>query len=201
MQVKKFYDQNHANLYLVGSVIRVGGVPIYVTDVRNSRSLGLIITYISLTNADKKTKEIDIYNSKVDMTPVPLGFLNFQSFGRPKIAIRAFRTPSRQWRIGLTIDNLRLRPDRYNDHETKRKVIHSLSFKKSVCGEFPSLPKVLKMIKDKKANSQAFSRNFAIGKNGVRFIQLEEPVGKILKGEIMLFDDYLYLSELLEKDL
>lgn len=202
MKNKEFYDANHANLYLVNSIIRVDGVPVYITNVQRSRKLSKITIHYNLISNRENTEEtIPIDSKRIDMNPVPLGFINFTEFGKPKTIISAYRIPARQWRIGLTSNNLKLIPNCYNGAETKRKIIQSIYFKRSVCGEFPNVKKVIKMIKDKEAISQAFSRSFAMEREKLRFIQLAEPVGELFKGEIMLFDDYLYLSQLLEQDL
>lgn len=203
MKNKKFFDTNHAHLYLVGSIIRVNGLPVYVRDITYSRALRKqILVYAPVENYDEnKVNKVGLNSSRVDMNPIELGFINFQEFGKPKIAVSIYRIPSRQWRIGLTTDNMTIVPSRFNVYETKKKVIHSIHFKKSVCGQFPKVEEIIEMIKSKEATSQAFSRDFAIEKNKLKFIQLFPPVGKLFRGELMLFDDYLYLSQLLEKAL
>jgi len=203
MKNKKFFNTDHANLYLVGSIIRVDGLPVYVRDITYNRTMRRqILTYAPVENYDEgKVSTIGLNSSRVDMNPIPLGFINFQEFGKPKIAVSAYRVPSRQWRIGLTTNNMSILPSRFAGHEAKKKVIQSIHFKKSVCGQFPKVEEIIEMIKNKEATSQAFSRDFAIEKNKLKFIQLKPPVGKMFKGELMLFDNYLYLSQLLEKAL
>lgn len=203
MRNKKFFNIDHANLYLVGSIIRVNDLPVYVRNVTYSRAIKKqILTYAPVENYDEgKVDKVYLNSSRVDMNPIPLGFINFKEFGKPRIAVGAYRIPSRQWRIGLTTDNMRIIPHRFDGYEAKRKVIHSIYFKKSVCGQFPTVEEIIEMIKNKEATSQAFSRDFAIEKNKLMFLQLKAPVGKIFKNELMLFDDYLYLSQVLEKAL
>ena len=199
MKNKKFFDLAHANLYLTGSIIRVEGVPVKVEEVVYKNSLNKRVLYYRRIGKKEKIKDIPLKSEKVDMNPVPLGFVNFSEFGLPKIAIRAYRVPSRQWRIGLTIENLKIVPSKLNNPTMKRKIMESIHFKNSICGSFPNIEEIIEMIKNKKAISQAFSRDFAIDKKSLKFIQLKKPVGKIFRGEVMLFDDYLYLSQLLEK--
>ncbi len=203
MKNKKFFNIDHAHLYLAGSTIRVDGLPVYVRGITyNSVVRRQILVYAPVENYDeRKADKISLNSARVDMNPIPLGFINFQEFGKPKIAIGAYRIPSRQWRIGLTTDNMRIVPHRFDEYERKKKIIHSIHFKNSVCGKFPKIAEIIEMIKSKEATSQAFSRDFAIEKNKLKFIQLKPPVGKLFKGEPMLFDDYLYLGQLLEKAL
>ncbi len=203
MKNKKFFNIDHAHLYLAGSTIRVDGLPVYVRDITYNRVVRRqILVYAPVENYDEqKVDKINLSSSRIDMNPIPLGFINFQEFGKPKIAIGAYRVPSRQWRIGLTTDNMRIVPYRFDEYESKKKIIHSIHFKNSVCGKFPKITEIIEMIKSKEATSQAFSRDFAIEKNKLKFIQLKPPVGKLFKGELMLFDDYLYLGQLLEKAL
>lgn len=203
MKNKKFFNIDHARLYLIGSIIRVNSLPVYVKDITYNRALKKqILIYAPVENFDEeKVYKVHLDSSRVDMNPIPLGFINFKEFGKPKVAISAYRIPSRQWRIGLTTDNMRMIPYHFDGYETKRKVIHSIYFKRSVCGQFPKVEEIIEMIKNKKAMSQAFSRDFAIEKNKLIFLQLKTPVGKLFKNELMLFDNYLYLSQLLEKAL
>ena len=199
MKNKKFFDIEHANLYLSGSIIRVDGVPVRVEEVIYKSYINRRVLYYHRVGKKEKVKNISIRSPRVDMNPIPLGFVNFSEFGLIKKAIRTYRVPARQWRIGLTAENLKIVPSMFDNFTMKRKIMESIHFKNSVCGNFPNIEEIIEMIKNKKATSQAFSRDFAIEKNNLKFIQLKDPVGKIFKGEAMLFDDYLYLSQLLEK--
>ena len=198
MKNKKFYDIDHARLYLINSIIRIDNNPVMVLDILRNQSSERDIHYRPIENSEG-TKIITLSSVRVDMNPVPLGFINFSEFGKKKVAIRGYRGPSRQWRIGLTEENLRIQPQKYDTYTTRKKILKSIFLKNSICGVFPSLKKIIEMIKDKEATSQAFSRDFSIDKAKLMFIQLKDPVGKIFKKEVMLFDDFLYLNQLLEK--
>lgn len=198
MKNKKFFNTDHASLYLVGSIIRIDGLPVRVENIEYKNSLRRQILFYHSIGKREKVKSISLESTRVDMNPIPLGFINYKEFGENK-AIRAYRIPSRQWRIGLTAENLRIIPNTLDGFQIKRKIIESIYFKQSVCGNFPNIEEIIKMIKDRKATSQAFSRDFAIDKKHLKFIQLKNHVGKIFREEVMLFDDYLYLSQLLEK--
>jgi len=201
MKNKIFYDQDHASLYLQGSIIRVDSMPVWVERVERSHTTkSLMLQYRNLETIGKSAPKIRLSSSRVDMTPVPLGFLNFSDFGRPNVVVRAYRIPSRQWRIGLTTDNLRLYPHKFDYSEPKSKVIQSIYLKDSICGEFPSADEAIERTRTK-VRSTAFSRTFAIERRKLKYIQVIEDVGEIHKGEIMLYDNYLYLSQLLEKAL
>ena len=199
MKNKKFFDIDHANMYLTESIIRVDSVPVRVEKVVYENALNRRVLYYKIIGKKEKMRNISLRSPRVDMNPLPLGFINFSEFGFPKKAIRTYRVPSRQWRIGLTTENFKIVPNVFDTHRMKKKIMESIHFKNSVCGNFPNIEEIIKNIKDKKAISQAFSRDFAMDKNNLQFIQLKEPVGKIFKDEVMLFNDFLYLSQLLEK--
>ena len=129
MKNKKFFNTDHAYLYLVGSVIRVDGLPVYVRNVTYSRETRRqILTYAPVENYDEgRVDKIHLDSSRIDMNPIPLGFINFQEFGKPKITVGAYRVPSRQWRIGLTTDNMNIIPYRFSDRDAKKKIINNLS--------------------------------------------------------------------------
>lgn len=198
MKNKKFFDVEHARLYLVGSIIRIDSAPILVLNVSYSGAGYMTIQYRPIEKTEGN-RNINIKSLRIDMTPLPLGFINFREFGKKTVALSTYRIPSRQWRIGLTTENLMIIPQKYNNSETKRKIMKSIFFKRNVCGLFPKIKEIIEMIKNKEATSQAFSRDFAINKNKLMFIQVKEPVGKVFNDEVMLSDDYLYLNQLLEK--
>ncbi len=202
MKNKIFYDQDHAALYLKGSIIRVDELPVLVENVVYRRTIkGLMLEYRDISERGKTPPKVSLGSSRINMNPVPLGFLNFSDFGKPNSVIRAYRIPCRQWRIGLTTENLRLFPNKFDSHDTKNKVMQSIYLKKAICGEFPSAEEVIENAKARLSTSQAFSRSFAIERRKLKFIQVGEDVGELYKGEIMLFDEYIYLSQLLEKSL
>jgi len=199
MKNKDFFNIEHARLYLIGSIIRIDGMPVVVEDIKYNRTVRRNILHYRLIEKVKGISKVGLSSGRVDMNPIPLGFINFREFGKQKVAIKAYRTPARQWRIGLTAENLKMIPEKYNQRNIKEKIMKSVYFKESVCGKFPKVEEIIKMIKSKDAASQAFNKNFAIEGKKLLFIQLRSPVGKLFKDEVMLFDDYLYLNQLLEK--
>jgi hypothetical protein len=165
-------------------------------------NLYMYYTPVEFTRA--KSKKIILSSHKINMNPIKLGYVNFSEFNCNLFTVKMFRVPARQWRIGLTGDNVRIVPSdpKNNRRDFARKVLRSKYFKKTACNNFPSFVKALGLVNRGEAESVAFSRNFAITNTGhLEFLQLKNPVGKLYKDEPQLAGDYMYLNQLLDKDM
>ena len=201
MKNKEFYDQDHAIRYLNHSIIRVDNVPVLIEriDVRGS---SLYAQYHPIERmADAYTKQVLLKSPRINMNPVPLGYVNWKNWNRKLVALKAFRIPQRAWKIGLTTRSLRILPGSM-ERETKDMLLYSKYMKATICNDFPSLEHVLSKIRDKDVGSVAFSRRFSLSSGGsLFFIQLSKKVGEVYKNTLKLYDRYMFLSELLEKDM
>ena len=184
MRNKDWYDYNHAKMYLYHSIIRMGPIPIYVFDVNNDR----IITYCKLrTRQEQKT--IELYDPKINMVPVSLGFVNWKN-----VVYCITRRPVRKWRVGLTGENS------YTYQYPNIHVIRSSSLfftkalEDTIMGNFPSYQNVL----DKKTLKKAFSRRFAIINDEIYYNMLKVPIGNTRP--YVLYRPFEYLKQILEED-
>src|SRR5690554_3333134 len=115
---REFHDIDHATAYLVGSIIRVEGEPVYIMHVRG-RKPNYVIDYYPIKlhaigglNDPNAFKSIKLSDESVDMEPIPLGFswtnsvdiLGYES----NLTVYISRTPSRSWKIGLYGRNVQI---------------------------------------------------------------------------------------------
>src|SRR5574341_820592 len=163
MKANFFFDLAHADAYLRGSIIRIKKEPIYVVQASIHQQIG--IYYTSLTDMAGSPKFINLKDNDINLYPPELGFINTARFNIPKIC-KAFRTPARLWKIGLTIENVKFFP-------MENKLLFSKPMYNCIVGNYPKYEEALSIIKKNKNSSCAFSRKFAISsKNEVLFIQL-----------------------------
>lgn len=198
MKHKKFYDSDHAHRYLSGSVIRIGGEGAYINNVFTNR--GKIKLSFYLIKDITKESTCSIEDEDVDLNPVPLGFVNYSAFNSLHLAVKAVRIPARDWKIGLTTRNLNIDVGAI----PKRTILISTGMHKTIVNEYPSVAEAIDRVqKGGKQVSVAFSRKFSINQHSeLIYIQLDTPVGEIYKQkEIMLYPNFEYLTQLLEKDL
>ena len=201
MKNKVFYDQDHAIRYLNHSIIRVDNTPVLVERI-DVKGTHLYAQYHPIERmAGEYTKQVSLRSSRVNMNPVPLGWVNWRNWDRKLVALKAFRIPERAWKIGLTSQNLLILPGT-TDRETKDRLLYSKYMKATICNDFPSLTYVLSKFRNEKIKSIAFSRRFSLNSNGsLFFIQLPKKVGRVYKDTLKLDEKYIFLSELLEKDM
>lgn len=192
MRHKHFYDNAQARMYLEGSIVMVDKVPVIAESISDN-----IMAYRSLSRK-YSTGHVDLDSDRVDFTPMPLGFVNFNLFDHLSNVVRAFRIPIRQWRIGLTLGTLSLEPDQSS--ETRKSILYSKNMENTILNSFPPFEHAIEKVNGRTVNGIAFDREFAIGSNGQLFhLHTQKPVGEIYKKEFKLYDPYMCLSEVLER--
>ena len=191
MKNKNFYDEHHAKMYLVDSIIRYKNKPIFIQDIQKTEQ-GYKLTYNYLGNLDFQMAFIP--NKDINFNPVPLGFLN-----KDKKAYYISRIPCRIWKIGLCFKNMSV----FNilDHNIKIKInVDSKEINNTIIGKYPSYDKSYEFIRKEKVNCIAFSRRFVICKNGLFYKTNIETIG-FLNNPPELHNKFKYLTEVLEEDL
>lgn len=185
MRNKNFFDAHQAARYLNHSIIRVDDEPVTVIGINEERSE---IIYVPL--GESRDKSINLDSSKIDLNPVPLGFINYSvNDGTPvSYATYAMRTPQRNWNIGLTTENLSFSDVIeagviHGSRHYLRNIINSDSLRNTIKGVYPKLPAILReMSKKQSARSSAFSRAFAINARRELFFKWKrEPIGRLNK--------------------
>lgn len=198
MRNKTFYNSEHANQYLRSSVIRVDDDPVLVEGVNRGK---MYYSHLGRRLAPgEELKSLSIKSPRINMNPVKLGFINFRQFDDKWRSFRSFRAPHRQWRIGLTRSTFVIDP--HSTPDLRDLIFNSGAIVDTIKNKFPSWEKALSELDNGNVDSIAFSREFSVNKDGkIHYIYqpLTRPVGKIYRDDIQLNDNFIYLSEVLER--
>lgn len=195
--MENYKDQGYAHKRLVGTIIKIDGRAAFVDQIADKK-----VAYIELVTGARKVQDVN----KMDITPVPLGYINMpQGF-----ITYAMRTPKREdWRQGLRINNtLRLITHDEGGIELLRgqrlfpETVNKVDLGVTIEGIFPKFKDVVRNAYDKMRHSQAFDRHFGIIKKEKKILYKGELlVGELLdnKGTYRLFDDFQWVREELEE--
>ena len=184
-----FFDLDHANSRLSGSIIRLGNVPILVTTVERGSKPGTYRLYYSLVGS-KEQHYTYFPNRDINLKPVPLGLL----IQRGEV-ISVSRIPARMWKIGLTSRNMELRPmPGLMLTTTVNHIMVSQELANTIMGIYPTYEEAKKV--NERGSWSAFGRDFAIGPEGQLVHRFAGQVGTVDKYPI-LDKGHQYLSELL----
>lgn len=191
MKNKDFYDEHHAQMYLVDSIIRYKNKPIFIKDVQKTER-GYKLTYHYLGSLEFQM--VFIPNKDINFNPVPLGFLN-----KNKKSYYISRIPCRTWKIGLCLRNMSV-VNILDSNEKIRIKIDSKEISDTIIGKYPSYDESYEFLKKEKVECIAFSRRFSICKIGLLYKTNMATVG-FLDTPPKLHNKFKYLTEVLEEDL
>jgi hypothetical protein len=199
MRNRKFHNDQHANAYLSGSIIRVDDLPVYVTEVS-----GGIVRYLRIEDVKRKavSDNIPLEHPKIDMNPVPLGFYALKD-EKDLGGCYLKRGPYRQWKIGLTSENcVASNPFKYGQQgwPMSSHVLWTQTMRDTILGIYLT-PDAAQDLAKKKNCVVGFSRNFGVFGDYLLFRDLGEPVGDVTKGTPKLHSDFTFLSQQLKADL
>jgi hypothetical protein len=189
---KDFYDVNHANLRLSGTIVRLGGLPIYISEVNQDWSVRAkyLISYKDLRIPDLLKSEA------LDISPVPLGFCQMG-----ETCSYLMRMPRRRTKQGLSEDSI-------NSHDGPHNYImesktYSQSLGNTIINNYPPLEAAIKML-GKGFHSVGIARNWALYRYDTRTLLLYKyygQVGELANGVFSLTEEYRYLQESLDEEL
>ena len=196
-----FYDEHTARSYLINSIIRYKNTPIMITEVQETldNNKQFRVTFNRL--GDHNNRLLFLPDRQIDMNPVPLGMLNGN-----KTSCFVSRIPVRNWKIGLSAQNCHFKPilrQRLDEggEEEDTFFLASVAMKNTIEGKYPSYATCYRSIIAGNRQTYAFSRRFAIDRQGLSYKSIDEPIGICEKTKPQLFDQYQYLEQVLEKDL
>lgn len=190
------------------------GVPVYVLNLSieepflfndEDEPIGGLLNaeYAYLTDKEMKYKTFgDIiefnrlkkYNDLLDnmvLSSPPLGYCNLTSY-----ATYASRLAKREsWKQGINYNNLH-----FKNNGKDSVTFEELS--KTILGEYPTILEAIKLCKEEKVSSVAFSRNFALNSGGKILYRGREDVGVVdfNRKNISLYEDKFFLKELLQEE-
>tara|TARA_Y100000310_G_C20638524_1_gene792549 strand:- start:556 stop:1188 length:633 start_codon:yes stop_codon:yes gene_type:complete len=205
MRYDGFFDLDHMRSYLKRSIIRVDDVPAYVLELTQAKNrVGkpiYKIVYCRLGGDAVKELRVNIKSKRVSLLPVPLGFSNYTNWMTP-LCVIASRIPSRMWKIGLSQQNLLLKPvaGMKKIPISNTDFIMSESLSKTILGDFPSYYDSREVVKEHGPfHTVAFHRHFAIQfrprKLALLYYKYNVPVGYATTGGARLKPQYEFLQE------
>lgn len=199
MKCRTFYNEEQAGMYLVDSIIRYHGEPIMVCNVIGG-PIKYSITYKRVKDGERGI--VIIPNKFIDMTPVPLGLMNYRTRRGSLYCINGSRVPTRSWKVGLYSRNFRVKNIMGGPVEDVSYILQSAYLYDLVMGKYPSYKEAREFADVAgPSGAWAFSRRFAVDYRGdLRYKYLKEPVGDNRGGRPVLNDDFLYLTQALEED-
>lgn len=209
MKSYRFFDLTQAQNYATGSVILYDDVPYYVIgveggDSRNGFSMVLQeLNYVQDSPENMWNNRITANSSSVRISyNIPdLGLLNYR-INKNNTVISAARTPSRIFKIGLSVNSLFLFGwHKLSSSVRASNVITSTALRDCILNRYPLYSEALKTIKERKSEV-AFSKRFAIGGEERYLFYKDEqvPVGKIEDDVPVLSEEFVYLKEMLQID-
>ena len=209
-----FYDLHHMEQYLSRSLIRLGDEPIYVLSVyEGDDRAGNIVPKIKFKwLRSGKVGIVNLRSKRINLDPVPLGFINILRDAR---VIRAVRMPARMWKIGLSPNNILLSHVPYTVNNLfplpgRENLVFSKPIRETILGHYPSYAEVLgrlRMLGHPEINpSIAFNRKFCLslfeGREALFYFSFDNPVGYVGPGDILSLDpEFFFLNERLNEAL
>jgi len=204
MKYDGFYNLEQMRSYLKRSIIRLEKTPIIVNEVYEDRNrAGKLVKKLQYQEiGGYRDKHINVKNRRVNLSPVPLGFVTFNS-GRDCMECAVVsRIPVRMWKIGLSINNLHI--TKIAGVRTQRadvvELFTSTALKDTIMGKFLSYQEVLRLIKFAPIYSTvSFHRHFAIqkrkDKNVLLYYKFPVVVGDANQYLPRLHNQFTFLQE------
>lgn len=178
------YMVDDLNMRLSNSLVMHDGEPFYITEIEGTTVYGLY-------TEDQERGEFTLPTKKLDIRPVPLGYVN-----TARHAAYCTRMPHRRYKQGLNsaciVIDIPL--------QGKDEMIRSKAMARAILGKYPSIDEVIEKL-DVNARSAAFHRYWALSKNAKKEYDLSYRglhVGAFERGNLSLMENYRYLAEELE---
>jgi hypothetical protein len=206
MRYNGFFDIHQMRSYLRRSVIRVDDIPAYVDEIEEGiNKAGKRVYKILYTRLERRiNRKVNIKSKRVNLLPVPLGFCNYGLVEKDNCFI-ASRVPSRMWKIGLSSNNLQIRPvaGKLKVGISNLDLIRSVSLSDTILGNFPSYKNSReKALWKGPFHTVAFHRHFAVQHRhhikkrlSLIYYKFNVPVGFCDDDGAKLKPDYMFLQE------
>ena len=172
-------DYMYARDKLIDSLVMHDGKPVYIRHINVSDGE---VEYLF------NNKEGFCQVEDLDLTPVPLGFVNLRDE-----CLYVSRRPARHWKQGLRDITINC---------VGHKVgIFSTDLHNTIMNIYPSINLCEEYIINKEKHSCAFSRKYCLemGEEVINILRINTPVGEFSNGNIFLYENYEFLREELEE--
>lgn len=166
-----------ANLYLAGSLVKLGRSIVRVIEV-------LSFSEVVVDRLDGRIVNVDY--SDLDLSPIKLGYVYDPHY---KETFYFERIPARQWRQGLTSSTLRDKKGKYYDINGNSRLFNRISKRR-----FPSPARALRLAK-KNRSTIPFNSRFAVDHDNLVYYKTK-LVGSIDSKHLKftLLEPYYYLE-------
>ncbi len=174
-------DYAYADTRLRGTTVRKidGGIPVLCEGINGRGECGLF-------NFETNAREV-LHLDALDLTPVPLGFVNYRAR-----AVYLARVP------------LRAGPRNQGLRAENSTTFHGQGYppmgavSKTIINSFPSFANAFTASSKNKDSSCAWHRHWAVGAGSILLYKAQGPVGTINKDKhFVLKNDFQYLNEYL----
>lgn len=204
MKHRTFYNKEHAQRYLIHSIIMLGDMPVRVVGVTSGKAQkNFNLEWESLDKKESGWVFSDYED--INMQPVPLGMQAHEEDSKQAVPYYISRTPARAWKIGLSEDNIKQSyivndASKYGKGIRFGDMLYSPSLANTIMGKYPTLSEAVDLA-TKVNGIKAFSRQFAVsGEGDLYFKTYGVPVGKLDKNKKpVLNEQAFFLKELLEQ--
>lgn len=201
--MREYYDLDHAKMRLQGCVVSMDDKYVHINQVDGSKSKGFRIVYSRLSKDQERmprgesVTSLDYCDIRTDN--LRLGFVNSKGG-----ALYLMRDPVRQWKEGLTQDNV----SHINPYDDSRYINNGPSNKwggkyllPTLNGEYPSFEQACEDARLRRRNYSwiAFDRDLAVNRDGAINFKGYHSIGIERDGKIILAEPYEYLKESLEE--
>lgn len=184
-------ETEYAHTRITGTIVRLDGEPVYVTEPVGGRSFRVKV--LDDEQGDRHTVAL----TALDVSPVPLGFVNFLN-----VASYLVRMPKRRdYKQGTRMENIT------SLHGFRVADIPMLHLAKTIRNNYPTFTAALRKVEAKaklkktKFHSIAWHRDWALRHDLAVIYRGGAIVGTISGGRPVLNEDKLYLRERLEEAL
>lgn len=162
--MQTYVEPAYAAERLVGTIVRANNKAVKINNIGIAGDVDF--TYLTMNKRDIGKLE------NLDITPVPLGFCNYNG-GISYLS----RCPVRQdWKQGLRSRTLRSSNRNWGPDDIPFKVIG-----KTIENDYPKFEDIFKILESDKVHAIAWCRDFAIDKNlNIFYKAILEPIGKFL---------------------
>lgn len=180
------YTVNDLQMRLADSLVTYKQEPFYVNVIQGTSLQGVL-------TSSQKMQVIRLPDEQLDITPVPLGYVNSNAS-----CFYVRRLPHRRYKQGLNKYNIRA-----DSLMNLRGLLSSKYLASCIMGDYPSFEEAVGLLNEGRERV-AFSRRFALQREpiGLQFLEYRsERCGWVSKGEPVLGEGFEYLKEELAKEI
>lgn len=191
-KVDRYPTRDDTALRIDSSIVRISGQFYYVTLKHDTRVNNILAYKYSETGALDNPEEYSANDDRIDVSSFPLGFVNCE-----RECIFVVRPPYRRQKQGVSNNVLSYSTLRSPDEFQGLGISLTGSYiGKMLLNIYPSFESARSLVKDGVYRSLAFSRDFAVHKNGnsLEVFYQTNKIGTVNGDSVMLYPEYSFNS-------